>query len=351
MDDTNGSPIVRASSFNASEIVRRDKNEVSASVVPTGRREDTTEIDEMTKESTPVSGKCQSPLGDEGLEGSQTPLDNVFCNVAYGAIGRDNRGISPLSTGRREAINAMVEPIEKWREVVEGTSTAQEETDSEGESDEGREIAEEDLVYRQTMIDKVLLEQRLDSIQKKRGLRLEKGKGKEYGQYEEKGKGPEFVQRAVQYRSNFRPTQGLRGGGRGGGRVPFRGQMERRSYAEASRGDPVERTSENREEKQAASQLFDKMQHPKTWASVVTERKPRGVSLDFVPTDTESILETESILNPFWILLVLISAPCGFVWWLGVGGQLLVLSGPCKCLWFLFVVCGYSSSFSGFFGL
>ncbi|KAL6958609.1 hypothetical protein U1Q18_025673 [Sarracenia purpurea var. burkii] len=51
-----------------------------------------------------VSPSRISQLGDEDLEGS--PMDN-FCNVAQGAISQDKRGVSPLSSGRQAAINAM----------------------------------------------------------------------------------------------------------------------------------------------------------------------------------------------------------------------------------------------------
>ncbi|KAL6956381.1 hypothetical protein U1Q18_048009 [Sarracenia purpurea var. burkii] len=66
---------------------------------------------ESTKGATPSR---VSLLGDEGMEGS-IPMDNMFCNVAQGAIARDKMGVSPLSSGRLVAINSMVEPFDKRR--------------------------------------------------------------------------------------------------------------------------------------------------------------------------------------------------------------------------------------------
>ncbi|KAL6962707.1 hypothetical protein U1Q18_037666 [Sarracenia purpurea var. burkii] len=105
-----------------------------------------------------------SQFGDEDLEGS--PMDN-FCNVAQGAISRDKRGVSPLSSGLRVAINAMVGPSDKTiRGEKSVTSPAKEAsnaplmvTESEEESDDNREVDKEDLIYRQALINKAMVDQ------------------------------------------------------------------------------------------------------------------------------------------------------------------------------------------------
>ncbi|KAL6972539.1 hypothetical protein U1Q18_041051, partial [Sarracenia purpurea var. burkii] len=59
--------------------------------------------------------------------------------------------------------------------------------DSEEESEEDREVDEEELLYRQALIDKAMVEQRLESIQNMRSLRQKKGKGIASTQQEGRG--------------------------------------------------------------------------------------------------------------------------------------------------------------------
>ncbi|KAL7002187.1 hypothetical protein U1Q18_003341 [Sarracenia purpurea var. burkii] len=99
---------------------------------------------------------------------------------AQGAISRDERGVSPLSTSRRVAINAMMDPADKKSGDKKGiTSPAKvlSTVSSEEESDGHLDIEGEDLVYRQALIDKAMVDQRLEDIQKMRALRQGKGKG------------------------------------------------------------------------------------------------------------------------------------------------------------------------------
>ncbi|KAL6962971.1 hypothetical protein U1Q18_037937 [Sarracenia purpurea var. burkii] len=235
-----------------------------------------------SKDTSPswASDKSLSPLGDEGLEGFP-PMDKVFCNVGGG-----QKGVTSPGKGL-----PCISP------------------DSEEESEENRDIEVEDLVYRQALIDKTMADQRLESIQKMRSLRQEKGKEVARVQQEVKDKGKNiyktggqrdstvFVPRAIQERRSFKPPQGVRGGGRGGGRLPFRGQRGHRSFTEVTREGSDDDNRGSGEESQEAPHLFDHTQQKKSWASVVAEKKPRGAGLEFIPQDAESILEIESLLG------------------------------------------------------
>ncbi|KAL6989874.1 hypothetical protein U1Q18_015625 [Sarracenia purpurea var. burkii] len=120
----------------------------------------------MDKISTKgVSTSRISQFGGEDLEGP--PMDYAVCKVAQGAISWDKRGVSPLSSGGRVAINAMVGPSDKTirgeksiTSLAKGASNAPlMVTESEEESDDNREVDKEDLIYRQALIDKAMVHQ------------------------------------------------------------------------------------------------------------------------------------------------------------------------------------------------
>ncbi|KAL6973796.1 hypothetical protein U1Q18_027980 [Sarracenia purpurea var. burkii] len=168
----------------------------SARTSPGGCQEHRSIYEETTKDASPsrVSGKSPSPMGDDDSEGF-TPMDKGFCNVAQGAISHDERGVSPLSTSRRVAINAMMDLADKKRGDKKGiTSPAKVlstvSSDSEEESDGHLDIEGEDLVYHQALIDKAMVDQCFENIQKMRALRQEKGKGVARAHSEVKDKEP-----------------------------------------------------------------------------------------------------------------------------------------------------------------
>ncbi|KAL6984828.1 hypothetical protein U1Q18_018209, partial [Sarracenia purpurea var. burkii] len=108
-----------------------------------------------------ASGTKGARYEDEDVEGEEgdhslAPFDSSFANVARGAIYRDNSGASPLSSSRRDAITAIVDPS---RSRVPAKTTLLNFEDEDEDSDENSEIGDEVLKVRQAYYDKAMAEQ------------------------------------------------------------------------------------------------------------------------------------------------------------------------------------------------
>ncbi|KAL6956692.1 hypothetical protein U1Q18_046934 [Sarracenia purpurea var. burkii] len=148
-----------------------------------------------------VSGQKGARYGDEDAEGEEgahplTPFDSSIANVARGAIYRDKSGVSPLSSSRRDAITAIVDPSPSR---VPAKTTLLNIEDEDEDSDENSEIGDDVLKVRQVYYDKAMAEQTIQLWEVSKASKAA-GKWRAEKSQAEEGTNPTFVPRSVHER-------------------------------------------------------------------------------------------------------------------------------------------------------